>query len=195
MSKEKFVPDAAAINTIIKKLEHLDEPTRQLVLLYINKKFAFRLDEGGVSLPIGVPPPSQQSPAPLTPPVTDIRTLKEHKQPKNDSEMAAVVAYYLKEVTPEAERKDFVTKEDIEKYFKQAGFELPKNPRMTLPVAKNAGYFDQKASGKYKLNPVGHNLVSHYLPGKEPSVGKPRSRKTIKKTESTKKAKSVKSKK
>jgi hypothetical protein len=35
---------------------------------------------------------------------------------------------------------------------------------MTLVNAKNAGYLDRIASGQYRLNPVGHNLVTHKLP-------------------------------
>lgn len=78
--------------------------------------------------------------------------------------MAATVAYYLTEVAPTSERKDEVDTEDMVKYFKQAGFPLPKAPRMLLTNAKNSGYFDSGTAGGYKLNPVGYNLVAHNLP-------------------------------
>jgi hypothetical protein len=36
-----------------------------------------------------------------------------------------------------------------------------------LVDARGAGYFDSAGRGKYKLNPVGHNLVVHKLPKKK----------------------------
>ena len=85
--------------------------------------------------------------------------------------MAAVVAYYLANVAAPGERKERVTQKDIETHFKIAHFPLPQHPRVTLPNAKNAGYFDLVGYGEYKLNAVGHNLVAHSMPrgaSKEP---------------------------
>lgn len=105
---------------------------------------------------------------------TDIRRLKDLKQPKSASEMAAVVAYYLSEAAQPAERKETVDTADMVKYFKQARFNLPGNPNMTLVHAKNAGYFDAVGNGQYRLNPVGHNLVAHNLPRGSGETGRPR---------------------
>jgi hypothetical protein len=95
---------------------------------------------------------------------TDIRTLKQEKQPSSANEMAALVAFYLSEVAPGDERKTEVAEGDVIRYFKQAGFALPKFPRALLPNAKNAGYFDFVGKGRYRLNAVGYNLVAHNLP-------------------------------
>lgn len=95
---------------------------------------------------------------------TDIRRLAELKQPKGASEMAALVAYYLGEVAAPAEHKDTFEIADMVKYFKQGKFKLPRDPAMILVRAKNAGYFDSAGAGKYRLNPVGYNLVVHSLP-------------------------------
>ena len=78
--------------------------------------------------------------------------------------MAALVAYYLSELAPEAEQKEEITAADLEKYFKQAAFKLPRSMQQTLPNAAAAGYFDGAGSGRYRLNPVGYNLVVHGLP-------------------------------
>ena len=78
--------------------------------------------------------------------------------------MAALVAYYLSEVAEEPERKESINTSDLEKYFKQAGFRLPKRMPQVLPNAAAAGYLDSAGSGYYKLNPVGYNLVVHALP-------------------------------
>lgn len=97
-------------------------------------------------------------------PGIDIKSLRIQKQPKSAREMACVVGYYLAELAPEAERKKSITAADIEKYFKQAGYKLPKALEQVLPDAKQGGYFDSEARGEYKLNRVGHNEVVHNLP-------------------------------
>jgi hypothetical protein len=94
----------------------------------------------------------------------DIRALKEEKKPRSAIEMAAVVAFYLKEHAPPNERMNTVGKDQLEKYFKQANFRLPNRIGQLLPDAKAAGYFDSAERGKYKLNAVGYNLVAHSLP-------------------------------
>jgi len=105
-----------------------------------------------------------------------IKVLKEKKKPRSASEMAALVAYFLANVAPEADRKDRITTKDVETYFKIAEFPLTKT-QFTLPNAKAAGYLDAVGGGAYKLNAVGHNLVVHSMPrgadGKTASRGRP----------------------
>jgi len=96
--------------------------------------------------------------------VPDIRAFKAEKQPVSAVEMAAVVAHYLQGLAPEGEQKNTVTAADLNKYFRQADFPLPKRLEQLLPDAKAAGYFDSAARGAYRLNPVGYNLVVHTLP-------------------------------
>jgi hypothetical protein len=93
-----------------------------------------------------------------------IRDLKEEKQPESLNQMAALVAYYLSEMAPENERREEISSVDLERYFKQAGFKLPKSLRQALPNAAAAGYFDGAGGGRYRLNPVGYNLIVHALP-------------------------------
>jgi len=102
--------------------------------------------------------------------VSDIRSLKGEKRPKTGVEMAALVAYYMAELAPASERKDAIDSADIQKYFKQAGHRLPGSSKMTLVHTKNAGYLDALGGGRYRLNPVGHNLVVHGLPRTEASA-------------------------
>jgi hypothetical protein len=90
--------------------------------------------------------------------------LKEDKKPDSSNQMAALVAYYLSEIADVPERKDAINTADLERYFKQASFKLPKSLSSTLPNATAAGYFDPAGSGLYKLNAVGYNLVAHGLP-------------------------------
>ncbi|MCI0420506.1 MAG: hypothetical protein L0312_14995 [Acidobacteria bacterium] len=92
-----------------------------------------------------------------------IKVFKEKKKPRSANEMAAIVAYFLANLAPKAERKDRITAKDIETYFKIAEFPLTKT-QFTLPNAKAAGYLDAVGNGAYKLNAVGHNLVVHSMP-------------------------------
>lgn len=97
----------------------------------------------------------------------DIRTLKDQKQPKSAKQMACVVAYYLKELAADDEKKETMSVQDLEKYFKQAGFRLPKVINQVLLDAKASGYFESVGRGEYRLNAVGYNLVAHSLPKSE----------------------------
>jgi len=165
MSEQNNDPELQAMQQVIKALESLETDARTRVLAYVFQRL-------GLSLAIPASPlmpvePQLAAAPPLVPAgiaVANIRSLKEAKQPKSDNQMAALVAYYLKEVAPANDRKDAISQEDIEKYFKQAGFPLPNRPGMTLVNCKNAGYFDPAGVGLYRLNPVGHNLVAHGMP-------------------------------
>lgn len=105
-----------------------------------------------------------------------IRDLAEQKRPESSNQMAALVAHYLSELADENERKDAINTADISKYFKQAGFRLPKAPNSALPNAAAAGYFDSVGRGLYKLNAVGYNLIVHGLPRSNATAGAPNSR-------------------
>jgi hypothetical protein len=151
-----------AIDAIIDALGSLDETSQATAIRAACDHLKIRPPDNlavGKTSPGGIPSLSGTAVAP-----TDIRALKQLKQPSSANEMAALIAFYLSEVVPEAERKTAVEQEDMTKYFKQAGFPLPKAPQVLLTNAKNAGYFDAVGSGKYRLNAVGYNLVAHNLP-------------------------------
>ncbi len=162
-----------AIQAILSALESLDDESRQRVISYILQRMKLSVSmnsqvaSSGTALPSSVPsiqPTVAQTPASS---VTDIRTLKTQKKPRSANEMSALVAYYLAELAPVEERKTSIDRADIEKYFKQGGFALPKAIRQTLINATKAGYLDSIGDGKFKLNPVGYNLVVHGLPSKQ----------------------------
>jgi hypothetical protein len=117
-----------------------------------------------------------------------IRDLKDEKLPESSNQMAAVVAYYLSEVAEGSEWKEAINTADLEKYFKQAGFRLPRSLSQTLPNATAAGYFDAAGNGLYKLNPVGYNLVVHGLPRSHKTDDKKRRRPKKKARPSSRKA-------
>ena len=160
-----------SIDKIIEALEAIDPSSRQAALtaacihLKIEPQAApppqnsmGNLLQMGSNIPTVVPNTMSGLP------VTDIRLLKETKQPKGAIQMACLVAYYLQECAPTAERGDTVGTADLEKYFKQANFPLPKKLEQVLIDCKRAGYCESVGRGAYKLTPVGYNLVAHNLP-------------------------------
>jgi hypothetical protein len=159
-------PELAAINTILKALDGLEGESIQRVLDYVVGRLSIgRL--GAAISPVasaGTNASHVPSGSPSSATQLSIKDLREQKNPTAANQMAALVAYYLSEIAPESERKDSINSADLEKYFKQARFRLPKSVSQALPNAAQAGYFDSVGHGRYRLNPVGYNLVAHGLP-------------------------------
>jgi hypothetical protein len=171
--------ELAAISSILTALDGLDGESIQRVLDYVFGR-----------LSISPPRHLKTVTVAATPTVGDvtharrssIRDLKEEKQPESSNQMAALVAYYLSEVADDSERKEGINAGDLERYFKQAGFKLPKSLPQTLPNATAAGYFDPAGNGLYKLNAVGYNLVAHGLPRSQGAPAKRSRKKLVKKS-------------
>jgi hypothetical protein len=188
-----------ALETVLTALAPLDEQTRGRVLAYVRGRFGdatavvSSLSSPVAAAPAIAPPVVERSEVSHEP--RDIRSLKEAKQPGSAVEMAVLVGYYLTEMADPSARKASFGTPDVNKYFKQAGYRLPTHPNVTLHQAKNAGYLDNSSYGKYSLNPVGHNLVTHGLPRSGKSAGAasqatrpgPRKAKSLKKKVATKK--------
>ena len=161
--------ELTAIKTLVQALEPLKPEVRTRVIDH-----AFKVP--GIEGPQVVPltpamshPPLPAHLAPLEAPQrskidrpADVLSLKEEKNPKTATEMIAVVAYYLSHLA--SERQDFITQDDIQKYFVQGHYPMPGSKPQALVNAKNAGYLDVVEPGKYRLNSVGYNLVAHKMP-------------------------------
>jgi hypothetical protein len=180
---EQIDKEIEAIKAVLHALEPLPGDVRASVLEYVLHRLqivlmpATQASTSGVSTTIvdatrGVAEAGVEQPKSLV----HIKALKEQKKPRSANEMATLVAYYLANAAPKADRKDRITAKDIETYFKIAEFPLTKT-QFTLPNAKAAGYLDAVGNGEYKLNAVGHNLVVHSMPrgadGKTASRRKP----------------------
>lgn len=173
MSAESQKPSIGkAIDDVINALNGLDTPTRIIVIRAVCSHLSIPLEsiDPGISL-------QRTSQTTIDPNVStrsihrdsdsgviDIKTFKEQKQPSSAREMACVIAFYLQSVAPAAERKLVISGDDLDKYFRQASFKLPKVPQQVLIDSRAAGYFDSAGQGLYKLNAVGYNLVAHNLP-------------------------------
>ncbi len=166
-----------AIDTVLSALDPLDAATRGAVLRAVCDKLGISLEvhsEHAASRERAAAPEDTRSD--LASPAknllsTDIRMFANEKAPQSITEEVALVAYYLAEQAPENDRKESINKDDIRRYFKQAGFPLPKRPEQALVNGLHAGYLERVEEGRYRLSPVGHNLVVHSLPrsqGKRP---------------------------
>jgi hypothetical protein len=155
-----------AIKAVLNALEPLPGDVRASVLGYVLQRLQIVLAPATEVSTLGVSGASagaagtrgEQQALPV-----HIKLLKEQKKPRSANEMAALVAYFLANAAPTAERKNKITTKDIETYFKIAEFPLTKT-QFTLPNAKTAGYLDAVGDGEYRLNAVGHNLVVHSMP-------------------------------
>lgn len=97
-------------------------------------------------------------------PTSDIRSFARSKQPKSDTQMSAVVAYYYRFAAPEQNRKEAITPQELTEAIRLIGnWEQPKNPKFTLQNARTAGYLDSAGGGAFKINSVGENLVTMTL--------------------------------
>jgi hypothetical protein len=181
MADQKLDPELEAISTLLSALESLDVTARQNVVDYVFKRLKISAptvdhsDPAHTNRAAAVAKPAGETPHAAAH-LADIRSFKEQKAPKSASEMAAVVAYYCAHLSPTSERRDYITAKDITKFFFQASFPLPSSSAMALVHAKNAGYLDAQQRGRYRLNPVGHNLVVHRLPGPTNSTNAQRPR-------------------
>jgi hypothetical protein len=158
----------SAIDKMLAILDPLDETSRRTAIKAVCEQLRIDLSGFGGQTPVKVPTEgftqSAASAQTSASRVKDIRSFAQEKVPSSAVERTVLVAYYLTELAPEAEKKEHIGKEDLERYFKQAGFPLPKRPVQALIDARHAGYLDSLGQGKYRLNAVGYNLITHGLP-------------------------------
>ena len=143
-----------AIDQVLGALSSLDTKEQRTVLQTVCSHLDLNLPAGPIRTPfvdqkISVPAPAASATQAGTPSGAetelDIRTLKDQKQPESARQMACIVAYYLLDHAPDAEKKKAITSDDLENYFKQANFKLPRKLEQLLIDCKAAGYFEAVA--------------------------------------------------
>lgn len=158
--------DAAKI--IVETLQALDKTSQALAMRFAAETLG--LQSTPLTQPHATPNTAGSTPASLpsdsgAPHSKDIKQFTAAKAPKSDQQFAAVVAYFYRFEAPEAQRRDTIDADSLLEAARLAGRKRPGNPRFTLNNAKNAGYLDAAATGKYRINSVGENLVAMALPG------------------------------
>lgn len=152
-----------ALRTIVKTLEPFGADDQNRILRWAAEKLGLsqsqRQTPPADSGAHGVPPAQPEAPAGTK----DIKSFVEQKKPKNDTQFAAVVAYYHRFEAPQ--KKDSITQSELLDACRMANYPRPPAPGQTLRNAVNAGVLDKTGRGAFSVNSVGENLVAVTLPG------------------------------
>src|SRR3989449_11459428 len=152
--------DLEAVRQIATTLESLQGSDRHPSLRWVRQNLGMAHQDN--------PPPSGPSGATLTSgssATPDIKGFIQNKSPKNDTQLAATVAYFYRFVAPEAERKEAITADDLLEACRKADRKRPARAAQTMVNAFGAGLFDKARKGAYRLNSVGEDLVAMGLSG------------------------------
>lgn len=153
-----------ALRTLVKTLESFGADDQNRILRWTAEKL-------GLGQPVPTGPATGDTPAqpkiepgaPRMAATADIKSFVTQKRPKNDTQFAAVVAYYHRFEAPE--KKTSITQADLLEACRMANYPRPPAPAQTLRNALNAGLLDRAERGAYTVNSVGENLVAVTLPG------------------------------
>jgi hypothetical protein len=156
-----------ALRTITQALDPFSSEERARLLRWASERLGVadataRAGTSDAALP---PPGNAGTGAPSA--RIDIKSFVAEKQPKNDLQFAAVVAYYYRFEAPG--KKDSITKDDLIAACRLTGRDRPPAPQQTLRNAVNAGLLDSSGAGTFTINTVGENLVAVTLPGDGPT--------------------------
>jgi len=168
-----------ALRTIVKTLEAFGAEDQGRILRWTAEKLGLSLaPHAGSPAAPAMPATSSQ---PVTPPAggaKDIKSFVAQKKPKNDTQFAAVVAYFYR--FEAGDKKEAITQADLLEACRMANYPRPPAPGQTLRNAVNAGLLDKAERGAFSVNSVGENLVAVTLPGDGVALGnaapKPRAR-------------------
>jgi hypothetical protein len=178
--------DLEATRQVIATLQPFPDTDRERIIRWAREKLGMALvtsglpavarDEAGAS--IAAPSSGSGSSGPAVsegaapPPVTDIKSFIESKDPKNGTQFAATAAYYYRFIARDGERKESINPDDLLDAYRKAERDRPKKPGQVLIDGYANGVFDKAGRGSYTLNTVGENLVAMVLPGKSTAAEK-----------------------
>ena len=175
-----------ALRTITKTLEPFKTEDQSRILRWISEKLGLTISGPTAAASTVIPGTPTPNPEKLPGSTTDIKTFIAEKKPKNDTQFAAVVAYYYQFEAPD--KKSSITKDDLLEACRLGNYARPPIPGQTLLNAVNAGLLDKAERGAFSVNSVGENLVAITLPG-DGTSGQPVRRKPGKKASGKKTAK------
>ncbi len=163
----KTSDDLDAVRKIVEALESFEPKEQERIIRWAREKLGLwvsSVDQDRTqSSTASTQPTGQQHPS--SGPQVDIKAFINLKQPQSDRQLAAVVAYFYKFEAPQPQRKNFITREDLQEACRLAVVERPKRPEQTLVNAQRAGLLDKGPErGTYVINSVGENLVAMALP-------------------------------
>jgi hypothetical protein len=168
--------DLEAVRAVAEALNGFDASEQERIIRWAREKL------GLASLPvpsvISVPSVlSQPASGGHTPTSKSLKDFVSEKNPKNDVQFAATVAYFYRfEGSPEG-RKNEINSDDLQEGCRLAGRVRLKNPGQTLQNAHKLGLLDRAGRGLFTINSVGENLVAMTLPGDSAATSIVRTRK------------------
>jgi hypothetical protein len=157
--------DLAAVRTVVETLRPFEAGDQERIIRWAREKLGLspqgqHSPGGEQSLLTGGTVQQGTSTAPK-----DIRTFIGEKNPTNDNQFAATVAYYYRFVAPESARKESTTADDLQEACRLTGRTRLSRPAQTLINAHKSGFLDKGANrGDYAVSTVGENLVAVSLP-------------------------------
>ncbi len=161
--------DLAAVRTITEALEGFDVKEQERIIRWVREKIGLAVAPGPSTLPTG----SVVALGPAIPGTTakDLKSFVGEKNPKNDVQFAATVAYYYRFVAPSDQRKEAITSNDLQEACRLVGRERFTVPAQTLRNAHTLGLLNKGSeSGSFIINSVGENLVDVTLPGDKTGI-------------------------
>jgi|SRR5690349_19447921 len=163
----KPADDLAAIRTVLDALEPFETADRQRILRFVLEKL--NLEMPALSPPLKTEIRElRRIELPLSPPsgIKNLSSYVQDKNPKNDVQFAATVAYFYRfEVAPDKQKLE-INADDLQDAARLAHRKRFKHAGQTLRNARNLGLLDSGSQeGFFKINSVGENLVAMTLPG------------------------------
>lgn len=180
------IDDLEAVRVLVSTLQAFDEKDQERIIRWACEKLGLKAQVpfGATSQP---PASSSHSPAFVNFPPSeiqhgtrnlDIKTFIQEKNPPNDVQFAATVAYYHRFEAPENERKDAIVGSDLQEACRKASRKRLSDPGSTLRNAHKLGLLDKGSEqGNYSINSVGENLVAMTLPQQTTTTAVSRARK------------------
>jgi hypothetical protein len=166
--------DLDAIRTVVKTLAPFEPQDQKRIIRWSCEKLGLTI-ESDRSIPISKPASligQPQETASLTQPSSltigsqvDIKSFLDAKNPTNDMQFAATVAYYYAFEAPESQRRESIGSDELQDACRLLSRERLHNPGQTLRNAVYNGLLDKSGErGQFKINTVGENLVAVTLP-------------------------------
>jgi hypothetical protein len=175
MSQQK--DDLEAVRKVADALDGFDPKDQERIIRWAREKIGLSVAPVSIQVP---PSPSAlasgsaPSAGTQTSPATsakDLKTFVIEKNPKNDVQFAATVAYYYRFGAPENLRKSEINGDDLQEACRLVGRERFKHPSQTVRNAHTLGLLDKRDQpGFFAINSVGENLVAVALPGDGPGA-------------------------
>lgn len=192
MAKEDKKDDLEAVRILVEALTPFDNTERDRIIRWASEKLGVSYDTPGTRLSVAQPKTHEINDGTIAESVKrsfrDIKSFIDDKDPKNDQQLAAVVAYYYAFEVPADKKKYSISSKDLVDACRLAQRKRPTNAGQTLINAAYYGYLDKaEEAGQYKLNAVGENLVAMTLPGGVPSKRPPQKIKQASKKKGKKK--------